>query len=180
MNRYIFIFFLLFILSCVSENEEPILNDEINLIVSKELSSEELIEINKTWIKDEAFRIDDFCRRHSWPVKNTQTGIRYYIYKKGNGQFPEVDDIVEIEFKVRLLDSDTTLCYSSDESGIAKFKVEKDYIETGLHEAITYLNIGSEAFVILPHYLAHGLIGNTDKIPPLSSVLYEIKLLSIR
>ena len=74
MNRYIFIFFLLFILSCVSENEEPILNDEINLIVSKELSNEELIEINKTWIKDEAFRIDDFCRRHSWPVKNTQTG----------------------------------------------------------------------------------------------------------
>ena len=170
---------MLFVLSCVSKNKDNLLNNEIDLKNNRELSTEELIEINKTWIRDEAFRIDDFCRRHSWPVKHTQTGVRYYIYKQGSGKYPKVDDVVEIEFKVRLLDADTTLCYSSEESGIAKFKVEKDYIETGIHEAVTYLNIGSEAFVILPHYLAHGLIGNADKIPPLSPVLYEIKLLSI-
>ena len=74
--------------------------------------------------------------------------IRYYIFNKGEGIFPKTNDIVAIEFKVRLLDSDTTLCYSSDESGIVYFKVERDNIETGLHEAITYLNVGSEAYVI--------------------------------
>jgi len=173
---YIGLIFLFSVLSCNTEVKQYTIIDNIE---DKELSTDKLIEINKTWIKDEAFRIDDFCRRHSWPVKHTQTGIRYYIYKQGSGECPKVDDVVEIEFKVRLLDSDTTLCYSSDESGIAKFKVEKDYIETGLHEAVTYLNIGSEAFIILPHYLAHGLIGNSDKIPPLSAVLYEIKLIAI-
>ena len=55
-----------------------------------------------------------------------------------------------------------------------------DNIESGLHEAITYFKKGEKGFVVLPHYLAHGLIGNMDKIPPLSPVLYKLELLDVK
>ena len=81
---------------------------------------------------------------------------------------------------MRLLDSDTTLCYSSSESGPIQFLVDMDNIETGIHEAITYMKPGDKAYVILPHFLAHGLIGNMDKVPPLSPLLYNISLLDVQ
>ena len=64
--------------------------------------------------------------------------------------------------------------------GTFNFIVEMDNIESGLHEAITYFKKGEKGFVVLPHYLAHGLIGNMDKIPPLSPVLYKLELLDVK
>ena len=78
------------------------------------------------------------------------------------------------------MDSDTTLCYTSIVTGPIEFLVEMDNIESGLHEAITYMHVGDKAFIILPHYLAHGLVGNLDKIPYFSPVLYNIHLLDVQ
>ncbi len=58
--------------------------------------------------------------------------------------------------------------------------VGKDNIESGLHEGILYLHVGDEATFILPSHLAHGLLGDNKRIPPKASVLYEIKLLSLK
>ena len=55
-----------------------------------------------------------------------------------------------------------------------------DNIESGLHEAISYFKKGENGVVILPHYLAHGLLGNMDKIPPLSAVLYNIEVIDVK
>jgi FKBP-type peptidyl-prolyl cis-trans isomerase len=54
-----------------------------------------------------------------------------------------------------------------------------DNVENGLHEAIQYLRVGDKAKIILPSYLAHGLTGDSDKIPPMASVLYDIELVEI-
>ena len=42
------------------------------------------------------------------------------------------------------------------------------------------LKRGEKGIVILPHYLAHGLLGNMDKIPPLSAVLYNIEVIDVK
>jgi FKBP-type peptidyl-prolyl cis-trans isomerase len=38
---------------------------------------------------------------------------------------------------------------------------------------------GDIAKIILPSYLAHGLTGDSDKIPPMSTVLYNIELVDL-
>jgi len=88
--------------------------------------------------------------------------------------------LASLNFEVRLLDADTTLCYSSAENGTQTIFVEKDDIESGLHEALKYLHVGDKAYVILPHFAAHGLIGDNYKIPPLSPVLYKIEVLDAK
>ena len=67
----------------------------------------------------------------------------------------------------------------SDSSGLAKFKVEQSLIETGINEVVCCLEKEDSAMVILPHHIAHGLTGDSKKIPPLSTVLYFIKLIDV-
>ena len=147
---------------------------------TKVLDNEQSIELNKNWSKDESFKIDSYCKRQGWDMIKSSSGIFYTIVEKGNGDvFPSIGDEVTINYEVRLLDVDQTLCYSSDEFGPAAFKVEKSLVESGLHEAITYLQTGDSAVVVLPHFLAHGIAGNIDKIPPLAPVLYFLSVINV-
>lgn len=138
------------------------------------------IELNTNWVKDEAFKIDQYCLRQGLNTKITKSGLRYLLIKDSEIIFsPEPGNDVVLSYDVRLMDPDKTRCYHSDSNGLAKFKIEQSMVESGLHEVLTYLNKGDSALVILPHYLAHGVTGDSKKIPPLSSVLYYIKLLDV-
>jgi FKBP-type peptidyl-prolyl cis-trans isomerase len=143
-------------------------------------TTEQSIEMSQHWSKDESFIIDQFVSRNNWPVEISGTGVRYYIYEQGEGAMAEPGKVAVVNFEIRLLDADTTLCYSSNPIDPSEFLIEMDNVESGLHEAITYMKEGDKAFIILPHYLAHGLLGDMDKIPPLSPVLYDIELLYLK
>ena len=163
------------------QNEDVSSFKQNNNLEIKVLDSDQSIDLNKSWSLDESFKIETYCKRQGWDMVKSNSGIFYSIVKNGDGKvFPSFDDEVTINYEVRLLDVDQTLCYSSDEFGLAIFKVEKSLVESGLHEAITYLKSGDSAIVVLPHFLAHGIAGNIDKIPPLSPVLYFLSVIDVK
>ncbi|MDF2436507.1 MAG: fkpA [Bacteroidota bacterium] len=138
-----------------------------------------LVEANKMYVKRESDEIDQYTARHKWKMTTTGTGLRYMITKNGSGkENPKPEQRVKVDYKISLLDG--TLCYTSEQTGPKEFVVAKDNIETGLHEGIQYLHKGDEAVFILPSHLAHGLLGDGNKIPAKASVIYEIKLISVR
>ncbi|MCW3071399.1 MAG: fkpA [Bacteroidetes bacterium] len=138
-----------------------------------------LIEANRMYVKQESDEIDQYVAHHNWKMNTTGTGLRYMITKKGEGkETPQQEQLVKVDYKISLLDG--TLCYSSEKDGPKEFVVGKDNIESGLHEGIRYLHTGDEATFILPSHLAHGFLGDGNKIPAKASVIYEIKLISIR
>ena len=141
-------------------------------------AEEKLIEANKTLTQAESARIDAFCKRKKWPVNKTGTGLRYYVYEDGEGDLIQKDNIVTLEFGISLLDG--TLCYSSKENGAQSFKVGMDDVESGLHEAMTYLKKGDKARLVLPPHLAHGLVGDQNKIPSNASLVYDIEVLEVQ
>ena len=157
--------------SCRAKQEVEVF-DESDSEIS--ITKEESIEMHRMWVKDESYKIDRYIERHNWNAISTESGVRYYVYEKGSGMSIEEDMLITVEFEVRLIDSDTTLCYTSDETGDHTFLVGMDNVESGLHEAVKYLNVGDRAYIILPHFAAHGLLGDMNKIPPLSTVLYDI------
>jgi gliding motility-associated peptidyl-prolyl isomerase len=146
-------------------------------VQSKEFQ-DKLIEANKMYVKKESDEIDMYARNKGWQMTTSGTGLRYMIDRKGAGETARPEQLVTVSYRISLLDG--TLCYSSEEEGPKEFKVAHDNVETGLHEAIQYMRKGDEAVLILPSHLAHGLMGDSGKIPPKASVVYEIKLLSIR
>jgi len=101
------------------------------------------------------------------------------ITKRGEGQeLAKVGQTARVLYKISLLDG--TVCYTSDKDGPQNVVIGKDDTETGLHEGLQYLHAGDEATFILPSHLAAHLMGDGNKIPPQASVVYEIKLLSLK
>lgn len=151
----------------------------------KELSSpneirEPSINTNKMLTQKESDDIDQYVKRQGWDkdMKVSGTGLRYMIYKKGTGEQADNGMYAKVNYKISLLDGRE--CYSSVKDGPKEFLIGQDNVESGLHEAVAMMHVGDKAIFILPSHLAHGLMGDNNKIPPRSSVVYDIELLSLR
>jgi len=142
-------------------------------------TKQQSIQMNSGFSEEEEDAINAYLkRRPDWKMTKTGTGLRYFIYNKSESKDSVfVGDQVVVSFSISLLDG--TECYNSSKKGPETFVVDKTDIESGLHEAIKYLKLGDKARLILPSHLAHGLIGDQDKIPPLETVVYDIHLLNI-
>lgn len=140
---------------------------------------ESLIEANKIRMEMEGAQIDGYIKRRKWDMIKTGTGLRYMIYQRGEGtQLAKKGTYAKIAYTIELIDG--TKCYSTEKSGPREVLIGMDQIESGIHEGLTYLKAGDKAKFILPSYLAHGLIGDREKIPAKSTIIYDLHLISIR
>lgn len=162
-----------FLLACAEEREEQV------LIQEPEWTQDNSSDMNAVFTAEEDEEIELFIQRHSdWKMTKTGTGLRYFIYSKSEfNDTAQVDDVVTVDFEITLLDG--TVCYSSSVNGPESFMVERADIESGLHEGMQYMCTGDRAKFILPSHMAHGLIGDEEKIPPLTPVVYDIHLIKI-
>jgi FKBP-type peptidyl-prolyl cis-trans isomerase FkpA len=102
----------------------------------------------------------------------------YMIYQEGEGEQAVPGKEAKVEYTITLLDG--TLCYSSDSTGAESFLIDRSEVESGLQEGIKHMRVGSRAKLIIPSHLAHGLIGDQEKIPPLETVVFDIHLLDLK
>lgn len=170
--KYTLIVLAAFLFSCKDQ--------EANMIVNNpNWNEDESINMNAQFATEEREEIDLFLSTHrDWKMTETGTGLRYMVYQKGTStDSARVGHTVTVDFEISLLNGD--VCYSSAEKGPESFVVEKSDIESGLHEGVQYMGVGDKAKFIIPSHAAHGLIGDTEKIPPLSPVIYDIELLKI-
>ena len=171
--RYTLIFILLALFISCSENEK--VKPEI------EWTQENSTVLNKNLVVDEQIQIKLFLEMHKdWDLTETGSGLQYYIYEHGTTDTmytPKEGDIAEIEYVISLLDG--TECYRTEEDEYEEFIVDNSEIETGVQEGIKKMSVGDKAKLIIPSHLAHGLIGDLDKIPPLTTLVIDINLTGI-
>ncbi|HRH38295.1 MAG TPA: FKBP-type peptidyl-prolyl cis-trans isomerase, partial [Flavobacteriales bacterium] len=104
------------------------------------------------------------------------TGVRYRLIRDVTGDTIVPGEWAKVNYRMELLNGDTA--YMSDPGKPESFLVEMDDVESGLHEAIQHLSAGDSAIIIIPSYRAHGLIGDRNKVPPRSTVVYHIGLVA--
>jgi FKBP-type peptidyl-prolyl cis-trans isomerase FkpA len=138
---------------------------------------ESMVRINQYLVSKDEEIIANYVKRRGWNMDVTKTGLWYMIYQKGDGKPVRKDTRITIEYSVSLLDG--TLCYHSDESGPKQFVVGKGEVEPGLDEGIRLLQLGDKARFILPPHLAYGLLGDENKIPARSVIVYDLTVLSV-
>ena len=165
------IFIILFVLSACYQPPKP----EVEK-ANKEYR-EALIRVNKCLIKKDVELIERYVERRGWEMDRTPTGLWIMKYHKGEGRKVEKGKTVTISYTLELLDG--TLCYRSDSLRPKSFRVGKGNVEAGLEEGILRLNVGDKARLIMPPHLAHGLIGDQNKIPSRSTLVYNLSVLSI-
>jgi FKBP-type peptidyl-prolyl cis-trans isomerase len=174
-----FLLLLLFIHSVILETGCNKTEKKKKVLTQQEQEYQnKMLKANRAVIKNESDEIEAYIKRRGWSMTSTGTGLRYMIYEKGDGPAPKPGMMAKINYKVSLLDG--TVCYSSDKTGPQEFKVSEDHVESGLHEGILLMHTGDKAKFIMPPHLAHGLIGDDNKIPAMSTIIYDVELLSIR
>lgn len=142
-------------------------------------NSHESSKFNKSLAEREARDIQLFLEmRPDWEMRETGSGLRIWIYEAGNGESPVPGDIANIEYTISLLDG--TECYKTEEGYHEEVRVDKSDLETGVQEALKLMQVGDEAKLIVPSHIAHGLLGDLDKIPPLKSLVIDLKLIGIK
>ncbi|MEI7724360.1 MAG: FKBP-type peptidyl-prolyl cis-trans isomerase [Bacteroidota bacterium] len=135
------------------------------------------VSFNHEIVQSEIQEIDDFILRYHWEMTKTQTGLRYMIYKKGDGTGAKPGDIVAIKYKVTLLTGD--LVYQTDSVKLLNFEVGKRNVVSGLEEGIMLMQRGSRAKLIVPSHLAFGLLGDMSKIPARAALVCDVELCAI-
>lgn len=166
-------FVLSFSLVCCNESA----NNE-KKTTDKEKIQEPLINANKKAVSAEDEQIDNYVRRHNWQMNKTGSGLRYAIYKKGTGETAEQGKIAVLNYSVELISGEEI--YSSKKSGVKEFLIGKGGVESGLEEGILLLRVGDRAKFIIPSHLGFGLIGDQDKVPPKSTLIYDIELIQLK
>ena len=109
-------------------------------------------------------------------VQRTESGLLYKVIKKGEGALPVDTNKVEVNYEGRLIDG-TVFDSSYKRNKPATFGVTQ--VIKGWTEALKMMPVGSVYELCIPYELAYGERGNRN-IPPFSTLVFKVELLSIK
>lgn len=176
MNQKLVVFITLTILLSVSCTQIPEQNNPEHL--SAKQLKEPLIKSNKYLTRSEKEDIDDYVNRYGLHLKSSGTGLLYDIENNGKGDFVKYGAQVTISYTIHLLTGEKV--YDSKQDGNLEFKVGKGGVPAGLEEAIIMMRLFDRAKLILPSHLAYGLLGDSQRIPPRSVLVYDLEIVEIQ
>ena len=145
--------------------------------VKQTTTEDTLIQGNRHAVKLEDRDILLFLERIGARTQKTPRGIHVQLLRDLPGTTASTEQWAKVNYRMELLNGDTA--YSSPSGSPESFLIERDDVESGLHEGIQFLSPGDSAMIVIPSYRAHGLIGDMDKVPMRSTVVYYIGLVNV-
>lgn len=137
------------------------------------------------WIDDlssfEKEILKQFVRKEQLDIQPTESGLYKLQIKKGGGKKVAIGDTVIVHYEGRFLDGkffDSTK--QRKEAFGFVYGTEWQVVE-GLEEAIGSMREGEKSLFIIPSELAFGREGSsTGIVPPYTSVIFEVELLTVK
>lgn len=109
-------------------------------------------------------------------VKTLPSGLQYKVVKSGEGRKPKGTDVVKTHYRGTFIDGkEFDSSYSRNEP--ATFQVNG--VIAGWTEALQLMSVGSKWQLFIPADLAYGAEGRGPEMPPNSTLLFDVELLSI-
>ena len=169
MRVFISLILLTVIFSC---GEEKSGNNKVSF--TKHQVDSMVEDLEKKYNRMEEDRIRDYISRHE-PMRKTSSGFWYVINSK-NEQGREIKDgdLVKYSREISLCNSQQLY---NDENIL---KIGQGHEISGMHAALKLLRQGEKATFIFPSFLAHGLLGDMEKVPPKSELIYKVEILDVK
>jgi peptidylprolyl isomerase len=111
-------------------------------------------------------------------LTTTDSGLQYYDIVAGDGNSPENGDIVSVAYTMWLEDGLTLL--DSTQGQATEFILGSEQVFDGWNEGVLTMNEGGTRQLIIPPELGLGEEGFGDFIPPNSTLILEVELVSFR
>lgn len=108
-----------------------------------------------------------------------ESGLIFIEEKAGSGRHPKAEEMVSVNLTVSLVDG--TKIFSTDDRGEPfEYQYGQNFDTPGLEEGVGMLKKGGKARLIVPHQIAYGAESKGQMIPPYSSIIYDVELISMR
>lgn len=137
-------------------------------------------------------RISKFAKNNDLDLTFTDSGLAYDITSPGVGTMAEAGDTVRVDYvgfdmsgnvfdtSIEAVAMSVGLFNPSRDYEPIEFVVGKGQVIQGWEEAMTYLNEGAEATILIPSHLAYGSAGIPPIIDPNSPIGFTVELVEKR
>ena len=120
--------------------------------------------------------IDNYLKENNIDAVKTESGLRYFIEKTGQGENAAPGDNVSVHYTGMLLDGEK-FDSSLDRGDPLNFTLGQGMVIRGWDEGITYFNKNSKGTIYIPSSLGYGASGAGGVIPPNAVLVFEIELI---
>lgn len=110
-------------------------------------------------------------------IRALPSGLQYKVLSEGSGRTPQPTDSVTVNYKGTLIDG-TEFDSSYKRGQSATFKVSG--VIRGWTQALQLMKEGSKWQLFVPPDLAYGERGAGRSIPPNSTLIFEVELISVQ
>lgn len=116
----------------------------------------------------------EFAKKNG--VKKTASGLLYRVEKEGSGDVIKATDVVKVHYTGKLPDG-TVFDSSRDRGTPAEFPLNQ--VIKGWTEGLQLIKKGGQVELVIPADLAYGEDGAGDKIPPHSTLYFDVEVLDV-
>lgn len=132
------------------------------------------VERQKMYLAQERAQLEAYIQSHELEgIERNGYGMYELSMAPGEGTPAEFGDAIVYSATVYLL----------DDSGVGQYtdtvELGRSEMEIGLHESLKGMKKGEKKLVLIPSFLARGLAGDLDKVPPQSPLRYDIRLIQV-
>jgi len=108
-------------------------------------------------------------------TKTTESGLKYYIVKQGEGPNPEPGNTVSVNYYGALTDG-TMFDNSFQRGQTFEFSLGAGQVIKAWDEGLGLINKGSKAFLFVPANLGYGEMGSPPVIPANAELIFYVEL----
>ncbi|HKY26995.1 MAG TPA: FKBP-type peptidyl-prolyl cis-trans isomerase [Pyrinomonadaceae bacterium] len=119
-------------------------------------------------------------RKYAGPSEvTTASGLRYTDLVEGTGPTPQPGQMVSVHY-LGTLQNGTKFDSSYDRGAPMDYRMGVQPMIKGWDEGVSTMKVGGKRKLIVPASLGYGPTGRPPKIPPNSTLVFEIELLSAK
>ena len=161
-------------ISDVMEDKETAFTSREAQVMLQEFFQKKQKEEAEKFIAEGKAYLDENAKKEGVTV--TKSGLQYEVLQEGTGKSPKATDTVRCHYEGRLLDG--SVFDSSYKRGEpADFGLNQ--VIPGWTEGVQLMKEGAKYRFTIPYLLAYGEQGAGARIPPFSTLVFDVELIKV-
>lgn len=143
-------------------------------VVDEEVIQIDTVERQRMYLAQERAQLEAYIQSHELEgIERNGYGMYELRMAPGEGKAAEFGDAIVYSATVYLL----------NDRGVGQYtdtvELGRSEMEIGLHHTLNGMKKGEKKLVLIPSFLARGLAGDLDKVPPQSPLRYDVRLIQV-